>query len=216
MLNEVKNLTSGNCLPLEQVKILHVTSATRVNSVEVLNWTSAGRTLIEDGEDVGRGNDDLLDHDYLPDPRHISERSQRTVLYIAGVLAWFLLQKLRCTECVVTLAAAPDRDPAHSLMQQKTAEDLPCPSVDALEVYRECEINLRATLRQSSTASRSFVEKMLCNILERFLGKDVFSSLNDHMLQNEPMENHTYHLMGSVAQNYLDIRLQTISMVSTD
>ncbi|KAM7282446.1 uncharacterized protein ISCGN_002596 [Ixodes scapularis] len=133
VLNEVKDLTSGNCLPLEQVKILHVTSATDVNSVEVLNWTTARRSLIEDGEDVGRGDDDLLDHDYLPDPRHISELSQRAVVYIAGFVVRFLLQKLRCTECVAALTAAPGTDPAHSLLQRKTAEDLPCPSADVLE-----------------------------------------------------------------------------------
>lgn len=217
VVNEVRDVTSGNCLPLEHIKILHVSSLVEQDSLDIINWSSARRSLVEESEGTSMDRDDdiTLDHDYLPDPRFVSELSERIIAYIARFVARHLQKRLHCADCIDALTTTAPTDPIYSLIRHKTLGGLLYPSGDDVRISRESEKALRSTLAHSSTSSKNFLAKLLSNVLKSFIGKDMFSTLNEHMLDNDPMESHAFHLMRCTAQKYPDIRLHSISRTST-
>lgn len=79
---EVRDVHTGNCIPLEHISILHISSANKIsNSKDIINMSTRLSQIVTDMfEDIhtNESEDELqfiYDHNYLPDVRDISEFS---------------------------------------------------------------------------------------------------------------------------------------------
>lgn len=203
--NEIQDVMQGNCLPLQSVPILTVSSATATMdppAVVQINQSSIGSRLV----------DQLnchTDHDYtyIPDRAHLSVCGQKIVAYIAGFVVFKLSNSLQCEKCISTLFGTDDNNLC-SLIKKKTLGRLIFPSHDVIDICITCEKFFRRLVysADSSTLSRVSCHEIVQCVLEVYLNKDVFLSLTDHMLECEPLSNHLVLLVKAVAEKYLQVR----------
>lgn len=210
---EVEASQKGNCLPLENVSILHVSSATQPRSEDVINWTSRGRSNTTEQTP----QDDLPDHDYFTDPTEPTTFGDRIVVFIAGHIACRLREYLTCETCISQLTV-PVPSVHHSLMQRKDKYgDFLYPSDDVITICRKSEKLLRRALLQEGISSKTFLQKVLLQVMESLLDGSVFSPLrNEHMLEQTCLESHLFHLIRAVAQRYLSVRIRHAANTRTE
>jgi len=97
---QLRNVSTGNCVALENISILHVSSFhPSVNSEDVIRWSSGLHRL----EDDTIKNNDVYDHDYIPDVNHLSEFARDVTVYIAGYVVMQLQKTILCNECINAL-----------------------------------------------------------------------------------------------------------------
>lgn len=217
--NEIRDVTSGNCLPLEHIKILSVSSSIEHSSVDVINWTSPRRSLADDTNATNTIVDEelaLLDHSYGMNHGSISEMAERTIAYIAGFVVRHLKATLKCPDCVAALTLSAPQEATYSLIRRKSMGGLTYPSQDVIAICKQSEKTLRRSLAVKPTLSKNFYNEAVLGVLHSFIGKKIFNCLDDHMLDNAPMDNHFFHLVRSIAQKYLNIRLHAWSKSSTE
>ena len=58
----------------------------------------------------------------------------------------------------------------------------------------------------SEGMSNTACHKLVQSVMKYYIDKNIFSSINDHMLQNEGYNNHLVLLLESVVQKYLQVR----------
>jgi len=81
--SEIKDSGSGNCIPLENIAVLHVTSSQ--TSEQIINNSIPLRSFHDDLQLHWNVTADIInDHGYFPDIRRITEFSSRIIIYIAG------------------------------------------------------------------------------------------------------------------------------------
>lgn len=64
-------------------------------------------------------------------------------------------------------------------------------------------------------ASRSLLQDLVLQVLESLQHKELFAELHSHMFDNSPLENHYVHLLRSVAEYYLNVRLYHVGKQTT-
>lgn len=100
--SQIGNSQTGNCLPQENVSILHVSSSEKRTSKDIINNTVQRCHLLH-LEAQGLPSSSGTDHDYCPDPTALSEFSKQVVAYIAGYAVFRLEQKIKCDLCASIL-----------------------------------------------------------------------------------------------------------------
>ena len=103
--NGVHDVLHGNCLPLQILPILTVSSKFQsieninVPSVSVLNNSTSRNRIIEPLENF------VTDHHYflVPDANRLSTCSQSIVAYIRGFVVFRLGNSLHCETCISAL-----------------------------------------------------------------------------------------------------------------
>jgi hypothetical protein len=203
--NEIQDVIRGNCLPLQEVPILTVSSSTASSdppAVVSINQSSVRSRLVD-------RQDFRSDHDYtyIPDRGHLSACSEKIVVYIAGFVVFKLKNALQCEKCVAVLFGTDDNQYC-SLIKMKTQGGLIFPSRDVIEICLTCEKFFRRVVysADSSTLSRVSCHEIVQCVLEVYLNKDIFVSLADHMLECDPLSNHMILLIKAVAEKYLQVR----------
>lgn len=157
---EIRDIHTGNCIPLEHVSILHVESSNNIsNSEDVINISTRLSQIINDmSTDIQTNKiEDQLhfinDHNYLTDVRDISEFSLNIIEYIAGYVVKQLSQTLHCAECVNVLLDKECK--MNSLIYIKNRGALITPSEDVIKICRKCETIIRHALH----ANKNRLEK---------------------------------------------------------
>jgi hypothetical protein len=212
--NDIKDVTRGNCLPIESVPILSVSSCylTNVNSdvpsvLDINTSTSKGR-LIDNSLDL---LDDTVNGDSICDNISIvSDCSEKIVAYIAGFVAFKLQKVLSCEICNNALVST-NVGTIHSLITVKSKGNLCFPSHDVVDICLTCEKVFRQSVLCSNTEVRNGLNKYECHkvvheVLKIYLDKDIFSTIISHMTDTEPSCNHVILLIKAVAETYLQVR----------
>lgn len=196
---EISDKGIGNCIPLEEIKILNV-----VSSVDTINASAPMRILIESDETPVSfsSNDEIFlnDHDYLFDPSRLTEYSKNVVEYIAGFIVRYLHKKLNCESCLEVLIG--NTVSAISLINFKNRGGLTTPAPDVIMICDLVEKEIRCILanRTNSTkiVSRESFLKISINVQNKLLTKNVFPNLEYHA--------HYSLLPKSIIETFIHIR----------
>lgn len=98
--NEIRNTQSGNCIPLEEISILHTTSTIEPpNPENIINATSRLGKLIEETDEDPALADYLHDDNCFLNIEITSELSDTIVEYIAGYIVKRLKKIIHCEDC---------------------------------------------------------------------------------------------------------------------
>lgn len=150
---DIRNSNSGNCMSLEEISILHMTSANTIRqSEEIINSTSRLARLSDDSEENHDINNEyhislFHDHTYIFDIRQITELSSNIIEYIAGYIIKQLRSTLRCENCITSLIAKTDKN---NLINRKQRGGLIQPSNDVIQIARKCETEIRCAIHESN------------------------------------------------------------------
>lgn len=191
---EVSSSSAGNCSP-DLVSIL--SKSATVLSTENTDTTVARRSIMQPE-----------DHDYthrLDIPESLSSFSQSVVPYIAGFVARSLGASSMCEECVMALQT--EQQPA--LVRHKNRGGLTSPSDDVVSICTAAEKGLRRLQAECTTlgAVHSRSRHLVLEILGLLPDKQWFSSLNQHILDGDALDNHIYKLCKDVVELYIKIRI---------
>lgn len=209
MHNEIQEVTRGNCLPLECVPVLHVSSGYMNNEKENIPSVSA---INESGPKAMLVDDICTDHCYVsPSPSQLSDCSEKIVAYIAGFVVHKLRQSIHCEMCVGALSdvnSLKNRSIC-SLIDVKNRGALITPSSDVITICLVAEKNFRRTILPSQ--AQNMISNVQCHrlvqtTLEHLVGKDLFTSLLSHMFDQDPFNNHVVLLMKAVIEKYMQVR----------
>jgi len=157
--NDIQDVLRGNCLPLETVPILTVSST----SPAALALESPSLTLINDSCPRNRVADicDISEHSelehnyaYVPSASHLSMCAKKIVVYIAGFVVFKLKQTMRCETCVESLSSSDNNDLC-SLIKLKSKGHLIHPSTDVIDICLTCEESFRKHVKCQGPFSHS-------------------------------------------------------------
>lgn len=210
---ELADVSTGNCLSLDSISILSCSSATVISS-QVLNISAPRRQLL-DSDAVQQSRVTAADHDYIIAPGYISECGGRIVAYMAGYVAHKLAAKLTCEHCTSALLTT-ERGNIYSLIKRKSRGGLKYPSESVLKICQKSEAVIRTAVRLNKLASRTLLTDLLHEVLYAFHGRELFNELHEHMFDNSPLDNHYMHLVRSVAENYINMRLFHVGKQATE
>jgi len=192
--NEIQT-TTGNCLQLQHTPLLCINNVQLSNDASVNNF------------------DDCSD---TPDVTALSQYVENAVSYIAGYVIRNLSKKISCETCLQALKGEMNNEPWNQFLAIKSRGGLIVPSVSTLAICEIAEQRFRAM--QHSTRSDG---KQLSTIIQLSVTKhmlrdyDVFPSLQNHMFETEPENNHRINLVKLVAGEYVKIRLYHLAKQRT-
>lgn len=155
------------------------------------------------------------EHAYCSDPGKISDVAEVVVAYIAGFVVRHLRATLKCHECTAALRTPSCGNRAYSLIRRKSHGGLIFPSKDVLTICQNTEKQLWRALAYSTLASRMLAAKISAATMATLIGKDLFRNLNEHMIDNAPLESHSQHLVRAIVDKYLDIRMHHAAKTTT-
>lgn len=117
---------------------------------------------------------------------------------------WPVLSKnLKCKICIDNLLSKEKRS-FHKLIELKNMGGLCFPSVDLFNVCIETEKNLRR-LKTEFLDKRDF-RYFVIKSLQSFKGKDTFSMLDSHSMEQPATRNHRLHLIRIIIVKYTNVR----------
>lgn len=207
--NEIQDAMRGNCLSLQDIPVLTVSSSCLSAtdgvspSAAAINSTCGRVCLVDLCESAGV----VEDHTYVKRLELISECSEHIVTYIAGFVVHKLVKILHCETCIGALRCTDVR-PSHCLITVKNHGGLVFPSKDVIDICLACDKLFRQYVYDvaSSRVLRTSVQNIVQCVLESYISKDVFTSLSVHMLEYGPLENHLVLLIKAIAEKYLQVR----------
>lgn len=208
--NEIQDVLKGNCLSLQDIPILTVSSSagSHLNedcpSVVAINKSSMNLKLIDADEHTVQD----ADYAYILNPVYISDCAEQIVAYIAGFVVHKLRKVLRCEICIASLSAS-EINPVHFLILKKSKGGLINPSQDVIDICITCEKYFRKYVYHVSSTNLSRVQshRIVSSVLESYVNNTVvFSSLHNHMMECEPLDNHLILLIKAVCEKYLQVR----------
>lgn len=204
--SEIREHGIGNCVPLQSINILNI-SSTKCNPDLEINLTTDGRA-----EDVRNTHNDnfltLEDESFLLENEYIlnytlSNFTEHVVKYIAGFVVFKLNKTIKCQHCLAALQGDFDRD---TLLAFKTKGMLQIPSVDVVYICKVVEKVLRSMkseLEEGNTLLHSkHFEKIVILAENLLIGKDIFLENVLHTINN----NHYALLINSIIKKYLKTR----------
>lgn len=133
---EVSAPSTGNYIPLEEMSILHVSSAKK--AVNVINNSSCSS--------VRRWTDILYtdeNHDYIENISYTTEFSINVIVYIAGFIVRKIQRTVKCTECLKVLLSTSKETTYHALIRNKSRGYLLIPSADVTLICRSAEKGIK-------------------------------------------------------------------------
>lgn len=155
--SEIRDIHSGNCIPLEQISILHVSSANNICiSEDVINMSTRLSRMVNDTDTEIVTNETVdqfhvqSDHNYLPDVRDISEFSENIIEYVAGYVVKQLRKTLHCEECINALIDRTHK--TNNLICVKNEGGLIQPAKDVIRICIKCEKIIRHSLHVNNNA----------------------------------------------------------------
>ena len=215
--NDLQDVLKGNCIPLESVNILSVSSRIKDHvfsnnsSVAAINSSTDRNKILNDessetNQAVDFGDDDYV---YFPSSQHLSLWSSNIVAYIAGFVLFKLEKSLNCETCINALTGI-DNSTLHSLIRLKSKGDLVHPSDDVINICMWCEKKFRESVAICTDAhmelDKKGMQKIIISVLDYYTFKEIFSNSCKHMYETEAVNNHIVLLIKAVAEKYLQIR----------
>ena len=199
--NDIMEVTTGNCLPLENVKILTVSSsapkpAARSNlSIEEL----------------------MVDETDIPELQELSEVSSGVVAYIGGFCARSAGKRCHCKDCNMALKVnGPDDVGAIypcDLIETKSFGYLIYPSESVHNICSYTEQVFRACVCGTDNPYRTLnsdvdYNLLVSHIVSHFLYDDVsvFNDLDSHIEEHHDVTRHKEYLIQLICECFLKVR----------
>lgn len=213
---EVRCLTTGNCVPLEQIAVLNCTSAQQIINTTTPSYRHEEQ---EDEEDENINNslsfikEITKEDDKLAERLNIEEFNDYRKLivgYLAGSICHYASKKIKCQKCIARLCT-DDWYFFHKLINLKTRGGLSFPSKDLFDICCTCEMVIRRILKDNITIYNERQHQYMLNKkLEKFIANDkVF--LNLELEHSFAGIEHKIALIKYVAEKYLNIRFHHIA-----
>jgi len=102
--NNVGNFNTGNCIPLENIDILHYSSTNPVKTINSSTFTY-NTDDISSEKHIEEIDSFINDHDYICNQNmyNISDFSKEVIIYVAGYVVYKLLLTINCDACKESL-----------------------------------------------------------------------------------------------------------------
>lgn len=203
---ELKNITTGNCVPLESINILtcNMTSICR----KLNSRRSKLLSMTEDLDPEDMVFELPVHHDYVG--IELTEFSKDITIYIAGYITKNLKSVIKCEEC---LSAIVSHEKYPSFIKKRDFGGLHYPSQDVIKVCLHAEKSLRHILIIHGNAyfnNKIGLPKLIVSIFKMFVHTEIFVKLRDHVLEQSPLDNHLSLLIKAIALRYLEVRIHFI------
>lgn len=197
---ELSVLNTGNCTPIDDIEILHVSS--RRPALKVLDTpTSCWTKIIPIQED----------HDYTENIiTPLTPFSMNVIVYMAGFTVRKIQKKLGCIDCLKALITQPrkEEEAYHALIRRKSRGFLMYPSADVVNICRICEKALRTTFTNNNNILKPGMHSKLQNeIIAEFVGTNILHDLHGHTTNQHPLQRHRYFIIKVIVQTYLKARI---------
>ncbi|CAI6345174.1 unnamed protein product [Macrosiphum euphorbiae] len=208
--NDIQSFNTGNCIPLEEIDILHYSSS---DPVTVLNNNSSGCSFDpideENEQDISAF---IMDHDYIGSHSSysFSNFSKEIIVYISGFVVHKLTNVLKCDVCKHALCAAEKECFLNSLITLKNKGGihggLIFPSEDVIDV---CFITENILRRYDYTSKAVNKLQVQTDVLKHFVfNSNIFKSLKNHSTETRsPLADHTTLLIKSISSTYINIKI---------
>eukprot|EP00102_Acyrthosiphon_pisum_P024286 XP_016661496.1 PREDICTED: uncharacterized protein LOC107884274 [Acyrthosiphon pisum] len=202
---------TGNCIPLEDIGILHYSSSDPVN---VLNNNTPGfnyDAIIQE-ENLKSINSFILDHDYIGCHSNysFSNFSKEVIIYISGFVVHKLTNVLKCDTNKDALCATDKECFLNSLITLKNKKGdnggLIYPSNDVIDICSKTE----KTLKQFNYTDKAVNKlKIQSEVLGHFLfNSNVFKQLKTHSSETRnPLTDHITLLIKSITSTYINLKI---------
>lgn len=197
---EIKSITSSNCIPLEEIKIL---THTEVRYEKKLNAYTKCSTEIE-SHDLEDFNHDLIidsDHDYLADPSRLSIYTEEIIPYIGGFVVRKLRKTLKCEDCLLALVS--EKYPGLILKKDKGGLIYPSRDVNKICTLAENIFKKHLLRGKSFFAGKNIMLQLLSSTLKSC--QSVFTE--DHFNRQPLVGNHRILLIKAITTRYFEIRI---------
>lgn len=124
------------------------------------------------------------------------------------------LQKtILCTQCIEALKSNKIMY-SDSLIAYKDRGRLTYPSNDVIAICRICEKIIRNALCESGNTymdKKFTVAYLTVQVLNNLIGHNLFINLENHVSEQSALDNHIVHLIRSISNRYIKIRLHYIA-----
>jgi len=205
--NEVQDVLLGNCLSLQSLSILTISSSSISNSntpsLDALNSSVSRKRIIDPADSFITADHDYV---YLPNPAHLSLCSEKIVAYIAGFVVYKLRKSLHCQTCIKSLTDLNNQPNLNSLIKIKSEGGLVLPSDDVVDICLMSEKyfrqNVSSTVKTSQSLPIAISHTILNAVLAVYVTKPILTSLNAHMFECDPLANHVVLLIKAMAEKY--------------
>lgn len=200
---ELKNITTGNCIPLESINILTCSTTSLCKKIN-----SRRSKLMQMTEDLD-AKDKFIEipdcHDYIN--AGLTEFSKDVTIYIAGYITTNLKKNIKCCEC---LAAIVSHEKYPGFIRKRDFGGLHYPSKDVIEICLYAEKVLRHILTVNGIAyfsNKNNLPKLIVEISKKFIFSNIFEELSEHILEQDPLENHLILLIRAITLRFLEVRI---------
>ncbi|KAF2895270.1 hypothetical protein ILUMI_10903 [Ignelater luminosus] len=210
---ELKAHDRGNCLPLEEISILHCSLLT---TEQRINLSTIGCRLENTTDSMQI--EDPSDNIYLQSIQELTDFSKTVVVYIAGFVIKHLYKTIKCKQCLGILVDSSNKLNYH-LIAIKNRGGLLFPSSDVTDICMNSKKCVKQALAESGGKFllKKFTSAYLSlSVLNYYLDKEIFLSLNEDIFDQPPMENYITLLIKAISKKYIDIRLHYIAKKAID
>lgn len=208
---EIREGSSGNCVPLENISVLHVSSRA-AKSIDTINNSCGSNNILVESENL------ILekDHDYDNEMGEIvlNEITQKIVVYIAGYIVSFLKRKLKCIVCINGLVATDVSNEYYCIIKAKQKGGLNFPSEDIIRICQKSEevLKLYLLISGGKYLNKMYsIDFLTTSILSKFSSTNIFNNLQEHMFEQSASENHIIHLIKTISYKYLSLRINYLN-----
>ncbi|CAF4883140.1 unnamed protein product [Pieris macdunnoughi] len=208
---EIKTSESGNCLALEDITILSnskLTTDQQINTSLTYNKITKEFSLSQETEEENDFDDLYIPHN----EDTLSKTIKNVVEYIAGFVVKKIKIKISCEECCNALQSSRQCSSQESFINKRDFSSkadqgfLTYPSKDVIQLCLKIEKFIRENKKITQAIGKSTICKAVLLILEDNSG--LFSSLENHNLDQDILSGHRYLIMKYVIEIYFDIRLK--------
>lgn len=184
---EIRSNGIGNCIPLEDIPVLCVSS-----TVQKINSSVSRRFEYISTTDID-----------VPEDLELSKFCEYTMDYIAGFIVFRIIKEVNCIVCQNALYG-DENNFKQSLIFLKTRGGLCYPSESVVAVVKFSEKVFKSI---KDFNDKKLVIKFRSLVLTEFIGSNVFSDIEGHMFDTVPTQNHVVLLIQLIAETFLSVRL---------
>jgi len=209
---QLKEVKTGNCIAQTSCPVLMISS--RIDRQEKSDVATVSALRLNDA--LNRlSHESTVSEGYGPqiDIATLSNFIENVVVYIAGFIVRKLIKRLACNDCKAVLfwiKASTELCPADfGLLEIKDRGCLLRPSRDVVRLCKATESHFRSRMGpyEKPVIASSLKTGLVTDVLQSFIGSNIFSALMDHSTGTEPIRDHRVLLMKTVVDEYLTCRL---------
>lgn len=209
--HEIASSENANCISLSKINILSVGSQgkSKNNFVQNINHDN-DRRLSDDLQIIDNSEAATSDHAYskIPSSKILSEYVEDVVAYISGFVQRKLISAIKCEECSDALIYDENSaENSYHLINRKNKGGLIKPSKDVYQLCKIGEKSFRIIQAAGKITSKNVLELLIADSMRKINVNNVFSVLNNHILNQTTFDNHIIFLIKSVLFEYFKIRL---------